>query len=234
MSLPEGLLLIDKPIGWTSFDVVNKVRSIIAREAGLPARRVKVGHTGTLDPAASGLLVICVGKKYTSQSARLTASDKQYLFTARFGGESSTGDLEGQISPFDGPKPSLENLKEALRKHQGLIWQTPPRYSAIKIAGQRAYQRARKGQEFQIPKREVEIQKIELVDYQYPDFTVRCRVSKGTYVRTLAEDIAKSLSSRAYLTSLRREELAKYDLQKAISPEDLDIQKIKKWLISSL
>src|SRR3954469_5588190 len=133
----QGILLVYKPAGWTSFDVVNYVRKIVAIHEGKKPKNVRVGHTGTLDPFATGLLVLLVGKEYTRKAGELSKADKTYEVTMRLGQVSTTGDPEGEIIDVDGPVPSHENLMVALQKFTGEIQQVPPAYSAIKVNGQR-------------------------------------------------------------------------------------------------
>ncbi len=223
----QGFLLVDKPRGWTSFDVVAKVRSILAKQCSLKTKNIKVGHTGTLDPMATGLLVLCVGKKYTKMAGEITGQDKEYVFTARLGASSTTGDADGEIREEPSPgRPTKADLEQALSKFVGEIEQTPSAYSAIKINGQRAYKLARAGQEVEMPTRRVKVIELELTDYNYPNFSARAVVSKGTYIRTLAEDIAKSLDTNAYLTDLRRTRVGDWSISQAINPENLDFELI--------
>ncbi|HET7320425.1 MAG TPA: hypothetical protein VFI84_02455, partial [Candidatus Saccharimonadales bacterium] len=138
----QGILLVDKPAGWTSFDVVNYVRKIVATAEGKKPKNTKVGHTGTLDPFATGLLVLLVGKEYTRKAGKLSKADKTYEVTMRLGQVSTTGDPEGMITEVDGLQPSREDLENVLLKFTGVIEQIPPAYSAIKVNGQRAYKLA--------------------------------------------------------------------------------------------
>src|SRR4051812_14139787 len=189
----KGLLLVDKPAGWTSFDVVNKVRRIIATAEGKKPKNVKVGHTGTLDPFATGLLILLIGKEYTRRAGELSKLDKTYEVTMKLGFTSTTGDPEGEILAVPTTAPTLEALQGAAEQFRGQIEQIPPAYSAIKINGQRAYKLAREGKEVIIEPRKVTINTLEIVDYTYPEVKLIADVSSGTYIRTLIEDIAKSL-----------------------------------------
>jgi tRNA pseudouridine55 synthase len=139
----QGILLVDKPAGWTSFDVVNYVRKKVAQAEGKKPKNVKVGHTGTLDPFATGLLIVLIGKDYTKRAAEFSKLDKTYEVTMCLGKTSSTGDPEGEIIPVSGKKPTLEELQAAVVKFTDQIEQTPPIYSAVKVGGQRAYKLAR-------------------------------------------------------------------------------------------
>jgi tRNA pseudouridine55 synthase len=224
----NGLLLIDKPIGWTSFDVVNYVRRIVADSEGKKPKQVKVGHAGTLDPFASGLLILLIGKQYTRRAQELSKLDKTYEVTMRLGITSDTGDVEGSLSDVSQAEPSLETLGAAICKFQGEIKQIPPIYSAIKINGQRAYKLARSGQVFEMPPRQVTVYKLELVNYEYPHLKLLARVSSGTYIRSLVEDIGKELGVGAYTTQLKRTLIAEYDVKKAVSPKSLTASKLEE------
>ena len=258
------VILIDKPAGISSFGVVAKVRGELRAEFG---HKVKVGHTGTLDPFATGLLILLSGK-YTKKSNEFLKFNKVYEATMKLGYTSSTGDPEGEITevPFsehselfpeekasDSPdfynisplknsasNASIKNFSEAeyvvkmtpreyylrsekgtsvisaaLKSFIGKITQTPPRYSAIKINGQRAYKLARQGKDFEIPSREITIYSIEILEFNYPELKIRVHCSSGTYIRTLAEDIGKALGTGAYLTALRRTRIGDYTLANA-------------------
>lgn len=227
----QGILLVDKPAGWTSFDVVNYVRKLVAQAEGNAAKaakpkQVKVGHTGTLDPFATGLLVLLIDKDYTRRAAEFSKLDKTYEVTMHLGQTSTTGDPEGEISPVSDKKPTEEELKSALKKFVGTIEQIPPAYSAIKVNGQRAYKLARAGKEVKIKPREVTINSLELTDYTYPEVKFTTDVSSGTYIRSLVEDIGQALTTGAYTISLRRTKVGTYDIHEAIAPESLGISNI--------
>ncbi|MBR2855757.1 tRNA pseudouridine(55) synthase TruB [Candidatus Saccharibacteria bacterium] len=221
--MEDRIILVDKPAGISSFGVVAKVRGALRAEFG---HKIKVGHTGTLDPFATGLLILLSGKM-TKKSTEFLKLDKWYEATMRLGYISTTGDPEGEIREFlgenvEGVKAvSLAEAELVVAGFVGKIWQTPPRYSAIKINGQRAYRLARKGVEFEVPKREVEIYAIEILRYEWPELLVRCHVSSGTYIRTLAEDIGAALGTGAYLTTLRRLKIGEYDVKDAVRLEEL-------------
>ena len=225
----NGWLLIDKPLQWTSFDVVNKVRSIIARHRGVKPKSIKVGHTGTLDPLASGLLVLAVGKA-TKQISGLIKDNKTYQATMILGRNSSTGDREGDLQDVSSHQPSIEGIKTVFDKFTGEITQTPPQFSAIKVAGVPAYKRARKGQTVELKARRATIHKLNLLRYEYPEVDFDCQVSSGTYVRTLAEDIGKALKTGSYLGALRRTTVGQYGIDDAIDIADINYDKIKKAL----
>lgn len=200
----KGVLLVDKPAGWTSFDVVNYVRKIVAQAEGVRPKQVKVGHTGTLDPFATGLLVLLVGKEYTRKAAELSKQDKTYEVTMRLGETSSTGDPEGEITAVSEVKPTKKAIEETLKRFTGVIEQVPPAFSAIKINGQRAYKLAREGKKVKIEPRKVKINRLELLDYAYPEVRFITDVSSGTYIRSLVEDLGRALGVGAYTTGLRR------------------------------
>lgn len=219
----QGILLVDKPSGWTSHDVVNYARKMVARAEGKKPRQVKVGHTGTLDPFATGLLVLLVGKEYTRRAAELTKLDKTYEVTMRLGSTSSTGDPEGEIKTVSGTIPTEKALKKALERFIGQIEQIPPAYSAIKIDGRRAYKLAREGKSVKLEPRKVTINRLELVDYNYPEAKLVTDVSSGTYIRSLVEDIAGALGTGAYTTELRRTKGGKYEISQATGVQDLNM-----------
>jgi len=223
----QGVLLVDKPASWTSFDVVNYVRRIVANAEGKKPKNVKVGHTGTLDPFATGLLVLLIGKEYTRKAGELSKVDKTYQVTMKLGETSSTGDPEGQITAVSTTAPSLEAIQAAVEGLRGQIEQVPPAYSAIKINGQRAYKLAREGKEVIIEPRKVTINRLEITDYTYPEIELIADVSSGTYIRTLVEDLGKALKTGAYTTSLRRTTVGNYEISNAVqidkTSSELDI-----------
>jgi tRNA pseudouridine55 synthase len=225
----QGILLVDKPAGWTSFDVVNYVRKIVAATEGKKPKNTKVGHTGTLDPFATGLLILLVGKEYTRRADELTKADKTYEVTMRLGSSSTTGDPEGEISIQDeANQPSLAEVKVALARFVGPIMQVPPAFSAIKINGQRAYKLAREGKEVVIEPRPVTIHSIELTKYDYPEIQFTTNVSSGTYIRTLVEDIGQTLNVGAYTTALRRTTIATFKIEPALQVETLTQELIEQ------
>jgi tRNA pseudouridine55 synthase len=209
----DGLLLIDKPSGWTSFDVVAKIRSQLKRQG---IAKPKVGHTGTLDPLATGLLVITVGS-YCKRAQEFSKLDKTYEVTMQLGQTSTTGDEEGEKTPVSDIQPSEDEIVKSLQSFTGKIMQTPPIYSAIKVNGQRAYKLARAGKEVRLEPRPVYINEIKLNTYTYPEVTLTANVSSGTYIRSLVEDIGKELSTGAYMSALRRTEVGKFKLKDAYS-----------------
>ena len=211
----QGILLIDKPSGWTSFDVVNYIRKMVATAEGKKPKSCKVGHTGTLDPLATGLLVILVGKEYTRKAAELSKQDKTYEVTMKLGETSTTGDEEGQKIAVSDSTPDRTAVLEALESLQGQIMQTPPAYSAMKVGGVRAYKLARKGEAVELEARPVTVHRNELTSYDYPYVKFTSSVSSGTYIRSLVEDLGKLLNTGAYMADLRRTEIGPYSLQDA-------------------
>jgi len=226
----DGILLVDKPAGWTSFDVVAKIRGIIKAETG---QKIKIGHTGTLDPAATGLLILVLGK-YTKRAGEFSKLDKTYEAELTLGQTSSTGDKEGEITQKSAQKPTELAIKDTLSTFLGEISQTPPQYSAIKIGGQRAYKAARTGKTVEIEPRKVKIYKITEVKYDYPKLKFNTKVSSGTYIRSLAEDIGQKLGTGAYLSALRRTQVGKFNITDAAGVDGLDFGAISSHLVQAL
>lgn len=214
-----GSLLVDKPSGMTSFGVVARVRRVLSQKAG---KKVKVGHTGTLDPFATGLMILVVGKECRNAEA-YSKLDKTYEATFRLGQTSTTGDPEGEITNVSDHRPMRGEIEKVMALFSGKIEQRPPAFSAVKINGQRAYKLARKGQEVEVPKRTVTIHNLELLGYAYPEVTIRAHVSSGTYIRSLAEDIGTALQTGAYCTQLRRTAIGSWCIEEARSLQDLGI-----------
>ena len=213
----QDIILIDKPAGLSSFGVVARVRRRLSMDAG---KKVKVGHTGTLDPFATGLLIL-LANKATKLSNQFLKLDKWYEATICLGKTSTTGDPEGEIIEQNTEKlPTLEEVKAVVNQFVGQITQTVPAFSAVKINGQRAYQLARRGEDVVMPNRQIEIYSLEILSYDYPELVIRTHVSSGTYIRTLGEDIGKALGVGAYLTSLRRTQVGDYQIKNAIKLSD--------------
>lgn len=206
--MTDGVLLIDKPAGMTSFGVVARIRRRLSQEAG---HKVKVGHTGTLDPFATGLMILVVGKE-CKNAGNYSKLDKVYEATFRLGWTSTTGDPEGDIEPVSDRRPTEDEIRTAFGRFIGDIQQTPPIYSAIKVAGQRAYKLARNGSQPEMPIRTVTIYTLELIDYVYPEVYIRTHVSSGTYIRSLAVDIGQALGTGAYVSALRRTRISHHDI----------------------
>ena len=205
----EGLYLINKPRGRSSFSIVAQVR----RLSGIK----KVGHAGTLDPEAEGLLVVLLGKEYTKQAEKYSKLDKTYEFEIKLGEVSTTDDEEGDKTEVSGLKPTKAEIIKALSNYEGEIEQTPPVYSAIKIDGQRAYKRARNGEEVEMPTRKINIKSIELLDYKYPFASIKADVSSGTYIRSLARSIGEDLKTGAYCTKIVRTRVGEFSLDDALA-----------------
>lgn len=218
----DGILLIDKPAGWTSHDVVAKIRGIIKAGTG---QKPKIGHTGTLDPMATGLLVLVVGG-YTKRAGEFSKLDKTYKAELTLGAVSTTADGEGKITKKSAHQPGREQVEEVLNTFVGKIRQVPPAFSAIKIDGQRAYKMARKGQAVKLEPREVTIYEITDVKYDYPLLKFTTKVSSGTYIRSLAEDIGETLGTGAYLSALRRTQVGELSVSSALGVEELTVASI--------
>ena len=211
----DRVILIDKPPGMTSFGVVARVRRVLSHRAG---KKVKVGHCGTLDPFATGLLILVTGKECRN-AMRYTKLDKVYEATFRLGQTSTTGDPEGEIMPY----VASDELQGAAQ-FVGDIKQRPPAFSAIKINGQRAYKLARSGKKVDTPERAVTIYALELLDYAYPLLKVRAHVSSGTYIRSLATDIGEALNTGAYCQELRRTQIADWQVSQAQKLADFGVE----------
>lgn len=252
--MKDQIILIDKPKNWTSFDVVAKIRGKIrAKYTAMgekpTKRQLRVGHAGTLDPFATGLLIILIGDA-TKKAGEFLKLDKTYEFTAKLGEVSSTGDPEGVIAPYVASSkqqvaskasvipaeagiqsnniehsettiPTPSEVRQALESFTGEITQTPPAFSAIKINGKRAYKLAREGKDVEIPPRKVTINKLQVISYEYPYLKCLCDVSSGTYIRSLVEDIGKALDTGAYCTELRRTRIGNFQIKDAQSITDV-------------
>jgi len=224
----EGILLVDKPKGWTSFDVVAKVRSLVSKEMALKPKNVKVGHTGTLDPIATGMVIVLVGKKYTKMAEGLTKKDKVYEVEFILGETSSSYDTETEVTKISDRVPERNELKEAIEKFKGDIMQIPPAFSAIKLNGVRSYDLARRGKEVELEPRKVKIISSELLSYEYPIVKMRLDVSSGTYVRSYVRDIGETMKVGAVMSNLRRTSIGSIKLDDKIRTADnLDIEYIK-------
>lgn len=232
--MDERLLLFDKPRGISSFGLVARVRRKLSEEAGYvevkgkdgiirrKRKKVKVGHTGTLDPFATGLMILLVGKG-TKRANEFLKLDKEYVARVKLGANSTTGDPEGTITEQENAKiPNKEAVEKVVEKMVGENWQTVPAFSAVKINGQRAYKLARQGKSVEMPKRKVKIYELEILEYGWPDLTIRCKVSSGTYIRALGEDIGKALGMGAYLTELRRTQIGDFRIEQAMSLDEFE------------
>ena len=229
----DGILLIDKPADWTSHDVVAKTRGIIEKELREQAgekRRAKVGHAGTLDPFATGLLILLIGKG-TKQAQNLLKLDKTYEVEIVLGATSDTDDREGKIQKSEAGSPQEEAVFKALEKFNGQISQTPPQFSAIKKGGQRAYKVARKGEHIELEPRDVTVYSIEQVNYEWPRLSFTTSVSSGTYIRSLARDIGEELGVGGYVDVLRRTQIADYNVNASTQITQLNYNLIQKQLL---
>lgn len=208
-------MLFDKELDWTSFDLVQKVRNHLCRRLGV--RKLKVGHAGTLDPKATGLMIICTGKA-TSLIGGLQSGEKEYIATVKLGATTPSFDLETEEDrQFATGHITQELLREVLQKFVGDQLQRPPLFSAIKIDGKRAYTHARKGEEVELDARPVQIRELELLDFSGNLATLRISCSKGTYIRALARDIGEALDSGAYLVQLRRTRIGAASVEEAMT-----------------
>ena len=215
VNVEEDILLFDKPYQCTSFDMVGKVRGIVQRKAN---RRVKVGHAGTLDPLATGLLIICVGKM-TKRIDQIQQQVKEYTGTFRLGATTPSFDLEHPVDatyPYD--HITEEMARETARRFTGDLEQVPPLFSAVRHNGHRAYIFARKGEEAQLETKKITIYDFELTRFALPEIDFRIRCSKGTYIRSVARDFGAALDSGAHLTALRRTMIGDYHVDNAIKP----------------
>ena len=202
------IIAVDKPLGWTSFDAVKRLRGALQRRLGI--RRFKVGHAGTLDPLASGVLIVCTGRA-TKQIDAIQASTKEYVATIKLGATTPSFDLETEIdATFPTNHITEEDVKETLTRFTGDVMQVPPVFSAVKIDGKRAYKYARRGDEVELKAKPLKIDILELLDCTLPEITVRIVCSKGTYIRALARDIGQALGSGAHLTALRRTRVGRF------------------------
>jgi tRNA pseudouridine55 synthase len=217
--MTDGILLIDKPAGLTSFGVVARIRRVLSQQAG---KKVKVGHTGTLDPFATGLMILVIGKE-CKNAGQYSKLDKTYEATFRLGQTSTTGDPEGELTNVSDHQPSLEDVLKVLAQFMGVIQQRPPVFSAIKVDGRRAYKLARSGELIELPLREVTIHSFELVDYSYPELKIRTHVSSGTYIRSLGVDIGEALGTGAYCNQLRRTVIDHWKVEDAKQLSDFGI-----------
>ena len=215
----EGTVLyIDKPLTWTSFDVVNKIRKSLKYNLGI--QKIKVGHAGTLDPLATGLVIICTGKA-TKQIMQYQDMDKAYTAQVRLGATTPSFDLETKVDltfPWEHVTP--EKIEQALEQLSGDQEQMPPIYSAKSVDGKRAYAMARKGKTVILKPQHVHISQLKLLSAELPDLTLQVECSKGTYIRSLARDLGSMVESGAHLTGLRRTRIGPYHLDQAISVEN--------------
>ena len=208
-------LIIDKPLGWTSFDVVKRVRSVLTRRYGL--KKMKVGHVGTLDPLATGVMIVVTGRS-TKLIEQLQAGVKEYVATIKLGATTPSFDLETEIdATFPTEHITRELVEETLGRFKGRIEQVPPAFSACKVDGKRAYELARKGRDVELKPKVLVIDEIELQEFAPDSITVRVVCSKGTYIRALARDIGLALGSGGHLTALRRTRVGECSIDDALN-----------------
>ncbi|MDK2772307.1 tRNA pseudouridine(55) synthase TruB [Flavobacterium haoranii] len=215
------VILIDKPLTWSSFQAVNKLKFVLKRKFNLP-KRFKIGHAGTLDPLATGLLIICTGK-FTKSINEIQAQEKEYIGTIKLGATTPSYDLETEIDKtFPTEHITTELLKETLQQFTGEIMQKPPVFSAIKKDGKRLYEHARAGEEVEIEARKTTIYEFELTRIDLPEVDFRVTCSKGTYIRSLAHDFGQALNSGGHLTVLRRTKIGDYNVENSMSPTEFE------------
>lgn len=227
MNFIDGqILTFDKPLGWTSFQLVGKVRWLLCRAIG--RKKLKVGHAGTLDPLATGMMVICTGKA-TKRIEELQLGRKEYTATLQLGATTPSYDLEHEIdATFPTEHITAEAVREVLTRFTGEIEQVPPVFSACKVDGKRAYDLARKGKDVELKAKRITIDELELLrfDPETMQMDLRVRCSKGTYIRSLARDIGKALHSGAHLTALRRTQVGDFKIDDAFP----SVEAFEEWL----
>ena len=221
MNFIEGEILhINKPLHWTSFRVVNVFRAKLCRKLNI--KKLKVGHAGTLDPLATGIITICTGRK-TKLIEELQKHTKEYIAEIRLGATTPSFDLETEVdAEYSTNHITKEMVENVLHKFIGTIDQIPPIYSAVKVDGKRAYEYARNNEDIELKSKKLVIDSIELISYNLPDITIRVVCSKGTYIRALARDIGEALNSGAYLTGLVRTRVGDIVLDQCLNMEDVD------------
>jgi len=219
----EGeVLLFEKPLKWTSFDLVRKIRALIRRK--LDIKKIKVGHAGTLDPLATGLMIICTGKK-TKQIEAFQSTEKEYIADVFIGKTTPSFDLETEINDeFNTEHIDIELVQKVVKSFIGKQKQIPPSYSAKRINGERAYKKAHKGINVEMKPSDIEIYSLEILDFNLPNLKIKVNCSKGTYIRSLAYDIGKKLESGAYLSGLIRTKIGNFKLKDAIEIDDFKNQ----------
>lgn len=218
-----GFILINKPLKLSSHTVVSRLRKI----SGIK----KIGHAGTLDPLATGLLILAIGREYTKKIDQYVKLDKEYVAEIFFGAESETYDREGEIkNTYSGTRIKKKIIRQALDKWQGEVKQVPPIFSAKKIKGQKLYNLARQGKEIEIPSHLVKISKIKILKYRWPILKIKISCGSGTYIRSLAHDLGRDLNCGAYLYSLSRTKIGKNKLSRAIKLDRLNIKILNKHL----
>lgn len=209
-----AVLFMDKPVDWSSFDMVKKVRNMISKKIGV--KKLKVGHAGTLDPLATGLMIICTGKA-TKEIETYQGLEKEYIATFHLGASTPSCDLETEVDQtFPSEHINLELINRVLQDFKGETLQIPPIFSAKRVGGRRAYDFARKGEELAMRPQLINISELEILDFGIPELTLRIKCSKGTYIRALARDVGKALDSGAYLALLRRTKIGQFSVDEAL------------------
>ena len=218
--LAGGTILINKPLTWTSFDVVKKIRNLL--RSHYQVKKIKVGHAGTLDPLATGLLVVCTGK-FTKRINEFQGQEKEYAGTITLGGTTPSFDLETEIDQtYPTEHLTEKQIRDACAQFTGKITQVPPVFSALKQDGKRLYELARKGEAVEVKSREVTIHEFEITRIELPEVDFRVSCSKGTYIRSLANDFGKALNSGGHLTALCRTRIGDFQLKEAFDIETLN------------
>jgi tRNA pseudouridine55 synthase len=221
-----GILNLYKPPGWSSRDALNRVERLV--------RPAKAGHAGTLDPIAEGVLIVCVGPA-TRLIEHVQAMPKEYVAAFLLGRQSASDDVESEVNVETNPRvPTLAEIQTELPRFVGWILQRPPAYSAVKIDGARAYKLARRGRTVEIAPREVEVFRLEVQRYEYPELVLRIQCSGGTYVRSIGRDLAESLGTSAVMSALVRTAVGDYSAEHAIDPRGLDAERLRQSLLSPL
>lgn len=221
------ILLIDKPLNWTSFQAVNKLKYLLKHHYGLP-KKFKIGHAGTLDPLATGLLIICTGK-FTKKITEVQTQEKEYTGTITLGATTPSYDLETEIdATFPTNHITPELIQITTKKFIGEINQKPPIFSAIKKDGKRLYEHARAGEEVEIQSRKTTIYEFEITRVNLPEIDFRIKCSKGTYIRSIAYDFGLAIQSGGHLTALRRTKIGNYTIENALTPEEFEKKIILK------
>lgn len=219
----KGFILIDKPSGITSHDVIDRLREITGIR--------KIGHAGTLDPFARGLLICGISREATKKLSQFQKEDKEYIATLKLGAESDTFDREGKIVERKIEKiPNLKEVKKVLNSFLGEIDQIPPTFSAKKVKGKKAYELARKGKVVKLKPQKVKIYQISILEYKFPFLKIKVKCSSGTYIRSLASEIGKKLGCGAYLEDLIRIKIGKFSLKEAVSLSELNSENWKNYL----
>ena len=214
------LLLIDKPLEWTSFDVVKKVRNLIKKK--LQIKKIKVGHSGTLDPLATGLLIVCTGE-FTKRIEEIQGQEKTYTGQFTLGATTPSFDRETKVNhTFNTAHITKQLLEETTKKFVGEITQIPPIFSALKKDGKRLYDFARENEEVEIKERKVMVHSFEITDINFPEVNFKISCAKGTYIRSIANDFGRALNSGAYLSKLCRTKIGKYNLKDAFSLNEVE------------